>query len=289
MKLSERLFDELERAIRNGVLRAGEHLPSIREACRTRQLSVTTVSRASLQLESRDLIESQPQSGYFVRALHVEPSSDPIAVSQPPDTSTDVDTSRLLLTTINSIRTGSAVPLGSPYPDPTLLPWQRVHQQISAFARRLRDARAVLDDQPPGHPELIRLSTPTLPQLGVAEYLKNDGFKHHLRRVRQTLAQQARIMISMARRFFPEHSRLSRPEGGCVLWVELAPHVGTMALYREALERGWSIGADRMFSTSNTYGHFMRLNYSYPWSPEIEAAVIELGRIAAAMTVRSAR
>jgi len=33
----------------------------------------------------------------------------------------------------------------------------------------------------------------------------------------------------------------------------------------------------------------MRLNYSYPWSPEIEAAVIELGRIAAAMTARSAR
>lgn len=135
---------------------------------------------------------------------------------------------------------------------------------------------------------LNTLTTPTLPQLGVAEYLKNDGFEHHLRRVRQTLAQQAGIMGSMVKRFFPEHTRLSRPQGGYVLWVELEPQVDTMALYREALERGVTIGPGRMFSTSNTYGHFMRLNYSYSWSPEIEAAVIELGRMAATMSGRSA-
>lgn len=476
LKLYEKLFHELERAIKDGVLRAGERLPSIRETCRARQLSVTTVTRAYLQLESQGLVDSRPQSGYFVRARQAEPASEPLLPSTPPGTSTDVDVSQLVLSTLKSIRSRRAVPLGSPYPDPSLFPWLRVHQQIGGIAKRLRDERSVLDDLPPGNPELIRqiarrhlesglaadpgevivtagateainlclqavarpgeiiavesptyyamlhaiermgmraveiatdphegidlgalaraierqsvaacmvmpnfqnplgfmmsdekkrelvalctrhglpliengvynelyygeappstlksfdtqglvlhcnsfsksltagvrigwalpgryrqeverlkflntLSTPTLPQLGVAEYLKNDGFEHHLRRVRQTLAQQADIMRSMVRRFFPEHTRLSRPQGGYVLWVELAPQVDTMALYREALERGLTIGPGRMFSTSNAYGHFMRLNFSYAWSPEIEAGVIELGRMAAALSGRKA-
>jgi DNA-binding GntR family transcriptional regulator len=43
MKLYENLADEIERQIGNGVYRAGERLPSVREASRQRGLSVTTV------------------------------------------------------------------------------------------------------------------------------------------------------------------------------------------------------------------------------------------------------
>jgi DNA-binding transcriptional MocR family regulator len=479
LTLYERLSNELERAIKDGVLKAGERLPSIRQTCQARQLSVTTVSRAYLQLESRGLIESRPQSGYFVRALQAEQAEpaeqawQPLALSRPSGASTDVDVSRLVLSTLKSIRTRGAVPLGSPYPDPALFQWRRVHQHMNAASRHSQDQGA-MDDLPPGNPELIRqiarrhlesglvidpheiivtagateainlclqavakpgdtiavesptyyamlhaiermgmravevpthpdegidldalaraigqhrvaacmvmpnfqnplgfmmrdekkralvalaerhalaliengvynelhygdappttlksfdtqglvmhcssfsksltagvrigwalagrwrdeveklkflntLATPLLPQLAVAEYLKNDGFDHHLRRVRQTLAQRADIMTSMVRRFFPADTRLSRPKGGYVLWIELSAGVDTMDLYREALERGTTIGPGRMFSTDDSYGHFMRLNYSYPWTSETEAAVIELGRMAATRSSR---
>ena len=101
LKLYEKLFHELERAIKDGVLRAGERLPSIRETCRARQLSVTTVTRAYLQLESQGLVDSRPQSGYFVRARRAEPASEPLLPSTPPGTSTDVDVSQLVLSTPN--------------------------------------------------------------------------------------------------------------------------------------------------------------------------------------------
>jgi DNA-binding transcriptional MocR family regulator len=43
-----------------------------------------------------------------------------------------------------------------------------------------------------------------------------------------------------------------------------------------------------MFSTSNAYGNFIRLNYSYTWSSTIEKALITLGKLSA-MLMREAR
>jgi DNA-binding transcriptional regulator YhcF (GntR family) len=40
----------------------------VRQAAQHHRLSITTVVRAYLLLESRGILESRPQSGYFVRA-----------------------------------------------------------------------------------------------------------------------------------------------------------------------------------------------------------------------------
>ena len=54
-----------------------------------------------------------------------------------------------------------------------------------------------------------------------------------------------------------------------------------MKLYACALEQGITIGPGYMFSTTSSYKNFIRLNYSYSWSPEIEKALITVGRLAA--------
>lgn len=52
--------------IKNGVLKAGDKLPSVRTLCQEHQISMNTAKRVFLELESQSLIESKPQSGYFV-------------------------------------------------------------------------------------------------------------------------------------------------------------------------------------------------------------------------------
>lgn len=74
VKRYEQLADDLQAQIERGVYRPGERIPSVRQASRQQQLSVTTVLRAYLVLESRGLIESRPQSGYFVRARASAPA-----------------------------------------------------------------------------------------------------------------------------------------------------------------------------------------------------------------------
>jgi len=129
---------------------------------------------------------------------------------------------------------------------------------------------------------LNTLTSPTIPQQAIAEYLERDGYEHHLRRVRKAYAQQANLMKVVVSRFFPEGTRMSNPAGGYVLWIELPPKVDGMRLYNLALDEGITIGPGYMFSVSDaTYRNFIRLNYSSPWTSEIEQAVITIGKLAA--------
>ncbi|MGE8690203.1 MAG: PLP-dependent aminotransferase family protein [Achromobacter sp.] len=465
----EKLADEIEGLIRKNVYQEGDKLQSVRQASRQRGLSITTVTRAYLLLESRGLVASKPQSGYFVSARAGEaPAAGKLATSHPAATSSPVDVSRLVLSTLRSISAGDAVPLGSPYPDPGLFPFQKLNRYAYA-AGRDEALLGLKDALPPGHPKLLRqiarrylekglrvdpdeiiitvgateamniclqavakpgdviavesptfyamlhaiermgmkalevpthpeygidvdalaaivasqpvaacmvmpnfqnplgflmpderkqalvelaarhgipiiengvynelhfgdshpstlkaydskglvlhcssfsksltsayrigwalpgryrdqveklkflntLTTPSLPQLAIAEFLERDGYDYHLRRIRKAYAQQAKLMKAMVERFFPEGTKTSTPAGGYLLWVELPPRVDALRLYRLALERGITIGPGQMFSVSDGYRNFIRLNYSTPWSDDIEQAVIAVGRIAA--------
>jgi DNA-binding transcriptional MocR family regulator len=130
---------------------------------------------------------------------------------------------------------------------------------------------------------LNTLTTPSIPQMAIAEYLEHDGYEHHLRHVRKVYAQQANLMRATVMRFFPEGTRTSQPTGGYVLWVELPSSVDSMQLYQLALQNGITIGPGHMFSATTGYNNCIRLNYSYTWTPEIEKALITIGKLAASL------
>lgn len=64
-----------------------------------------------------------------------------------------------------------------------------------------------------------------------------------------------------------------------MLWVGLPPGVDAMQLYALALDRKITIGPGHMFSARGNYTNYIRLNYSYPWSKDIEEALRTLGRL----------
>ncbi|MBW9103821.1 PLP-dependent aminotransferase family protein [Paraburkholderia phenoliruptrix] len=479
MKLYEKLAEEITEAVRRGVFAAGERIPSVRQASQQHGVSIKTVLHAYALLESRGIVETRPQSGYFVREAAVNAFRPEMrrtdGKTRPPappaaPVAAEVDVSRLVLSTLRSIRAHDAVPFGSPYPDPSLFPWRRINQYANAIARR-QASWNLMDDLPPGNPELIRqiarrytengmpvdpgeliitlgateainlslqavakpgdtvavesptyyamlhaierlgmraievathpvdgididalaqviakqkiaacmvmpnfqnplgfrmpdarkqqlvellaaqqipviendvyqelyfgetrpstlksfdtqglvlhcasfsksltasyrigwalpgryraqveklkflntLTTPSVPQVAVADYLRQDGYDRHLRHVRKVYRQQASIMSAMVRRFFPAGTRISSPQGGYVLWVELPQSVDSMKLYQAALARSITVGPGMMFSTRNHFRHFIRLNYSYPWTAQSEAALKTLGELATQM------
>ena len=68
LKLYEKLADEIEEAVRRGVFTPGEKIASVRQASQQHGVSIKTVLHAYAILESRGILETRPQSGYFVRA-----------------------------------------------------------------------------------------------------------------------------------------------------------------------------------------------------------------------------
>ena len=67
MKLYEKLANEIEEAVRRGVFAPGERIASVRQASQQHGVSIKTVLHAYALLESRGIVETRPQSGYFVR------------------------------------------------------------------------------------------------------------------------------------------------------------------------------------------------------------------------------
>lgn len=464
LKLYDKLAADIRDQITRGVLRPGERIPSVRQASRHRGVSITTVIKAYTLLESEGAIESHPQSGYYVRRQRALPQ---VAPPSPLILSSSVDVSRLVLSTLRSIGRHGAMPLGSPYPDPSMFPWRKLNQYANARARN-GASWSIADDLPPGHPQLIRqiarrhletgmpidpadiivtvgateainlclqavakpgdtiavesptfyamlhaierlgmralevptdaqagidvdalavilarrkvaacmvmpnfqnplgfrmpderkralvrlletydmpaiendvyrelyfgeshpstlksfddkglvlycasfskslsaasrigwtlpgryrdqverlkflntLTTASLPQVAIAEYLQNDGYDAHLRKIRKAYAQRAAIMRAAVLRFFPKGTEVSTPQGGYVLWIRLPPQVDGMVLYERALKHHITVGPGLMFSAQNAYANYIRLNYSYPWDTRTEAAVRTIGNIA---------
>lgn len=131
------------------------------------------------------------------------------------------------------------------------------------------------------------LATSTLPQLVLAKFLQNGGYDHHLRAMRRSLQHQVQKMIQAVGEYFPAGTKVTRPEGGYVLWVELPEHINTVDLHSRALEQKISIAPGSIFSKKQEYEHFIRLNCGYPITPEINAALVTLGALVRSSPSRS--
>jgi DNA-binding transcriptional MocR family regulator len=128
------------------------------------------------------------------------------------------------------------------------------------------------------------ISTATLMQMTIAEMLHNGGYDRYLRSLRKAYANQVQLISHAVCKYFPEGTKMTRPMGGHVLWVELPKTVDSLELYRKAVERSISIVPGPLFSSKQHYRNFIRLNCGFPWTDRIERALITLGQIAAKLT-----
>jgi DNA-binding transcriptional MocR family regulator len=127
------------------------------------------------------------------------------------------------------------------------------------------------------------ISTATLPQMAIAELLQNGGYDHYLRQVRKAFANQVQVMTQAIAKYFPEGTKVTRPMGGFVVWVEFPKSVDSLELYRAAIEKNIGVVPGPLFSAKRQYRQFIRLNCGYPWSEKIEHALITIGQLAAKM------
>ncbi len=126
------------------------------------------------------------------------------------------------------------------------------------------------------------LSGPPLLQAAFADFLSSGGYDNHLRRIRRAFEDTIGRMSRAVERSFPDGTRVSRPAGSFVLWVELPKSVRTAALFDEALKNGICFVPGDAFSVSGRYGHCLRLSCGHGWDERIEKGVTKLGRLASA-------
>ncbi len=118
-------------------------------------------------------------------------------------------------------------------------------------------------------------------QLALAEFLTNGGYDRHLRSLRAVYMRQTTQMRDAIGRCFPKDTRVTQPEGGSVLWVEMPGGINALTLHEQALKEGIAVAPGVMFTLGDQYRNCIRLNAAF-WSEQVEKAIARLGKLARA-------
>ena len=127
------------------------------------------------------------------------------------------------------------------------------------------------------------VACPTLQQLVLAKYYASGGYDRYLRRVRMTLSANAQHFSEAIGRCFPPGTRIARPVGGVVLWVELPSTIDGAELFRTALASRIGVAPGIVFSAKADYRNYIRVSCGLPWTATIERAIEKLGRLVTGM------
>ncbi|WP_019507159.1 PLP-dependent aminotransferase family protein [Pleurocapsa sp. PCC 7319] len=119
---------------------------------------------------------------------------------------------------------------------------------------------------------VTNVMTSVVPQLTVATFLANGGYERHLRKLRRTYHSQMEKMRHRISDYFPPQTRMTQPQGGQVLWLELPQHFDVMQFYEAALKYQISIAPGIIFSPTNSYRNCLRLNFGLLWSEQCDYA-----------------
>jgi DNA-binding transcriptional MocR family regulator len=134
---------------------------------------------------------------------------------------------------------------------------------------------------------LTSVGSASLPQMVVAEFLQSGGYDRHLKRLRTCLQAQMEEVRRAIARYFPEGTRISRPAGGYMLWVELPRHIDGVKLARAAMAQHITIVPGPAFSAAGQFSNYIRLNCGHQWSAEHDQALLTLGKLCERCGARS--
>jgi DNA-binding transcriptional MocR family regulator len=129
------------------------------------------------------------------------------------------------------------------------------------------------------------MACPTIVQYALADILRSGKYERHLRTMRIQLAKSMHELILAIERYFPTNTRITQPQGGYVLWVELplenliSKSFDTYELTLRLLEEKIAITPGKIFTTTQKYKNCLRLSSGGFWSPQKEKALKRVGAL----------
>ncbi|MBC7874575.1 MAG: PLP-dependent aminotransferase family protein [Ferruginibacter sp.] len=123
------------------------------------------------------------------------------------------------------------------------------------------------------------ISSPTLTQAAIAHYLQYGRYEYHLKNMRKALHTQCLRYLQAIIDYFPADTKVSRPHGGFILWVQLNKKVNTFKLRVEAMKHNISIVPGKIFSASCNYNNCIRISFGKPWDDNADYGLMMLGKL----------
>lgn len=107
---------------------------------------------------------------------------------------------------------------------------------------------------------ITNMTTAIHQQIVIADFLQQGGYELHLRRLRTRTLQQIHDIQQIVIKHFPQGTKITSPQGGYTLWVELPAKYDASELYLKALKNNITFLPGKLFTTSKRFDNFLRLS-----------------------------
>jgi DNA-binding transcriptional MocR family regulator len=126
---------------------------------------------------------------------------------------------------------------------------------------------------------ILNISSPSITQAAIAHFLQHGRYEYHLKNLRKALHTQSLRYLQGVIDHFPEGTRVSRPQGGFIMWIELPNRIDSFRLRTEAMKHKIAIVPGRIFSVSANFSNCIRLSFGKPYDDDAEYGLMMLGKI----------
>ena len=139
-----------------------------------------------------------------------------------------------------------------------------------AVIARLADAKQLSD-----------LHSDQLSQAVLLRFAESGELKRHLERTRREGAERLNTVLRACKRHLPSGTRITHPEGGMCLWIELPEPLRAEHLLSGVEERGVSFLPGRYFSARRSHARGLRISFGGLTPDQITRGIRVMGEIAA--------
>ena len=122
------------------------------------------------------------------------------------------------------------------------------------------------------------LHTSSLTQRIMYEFLNLFDIDEHIEKIRERYGAQCKAMIRAAAEHFPPDARITEPEGGMFLWVELPAGLSSLELFERAVTENVAFVPGTPFFADGSGENTLRLNFSNTDEEAIDTGIRRLGR-----------
>ncbi|WP_295163352.1 PLP-dependent aminotransferase family protein [uncultured Brachyspira sp.] len=127
--------------------------------------------------------------------------------------------------------------------------------------------------------QLIDLHTSTFSQLVVSQYLEDNDYDEHIKRIIDLYGRQCNYMLEAMNKYFPSDMHWTHPEGGMFIWASLPKGIDAVEFSRKASDEGVAVAAGEPFYEAKRGLGTVRLNYTNSKPEDIDKGILILSKV----------
>ena len=121
--------------------------------------------------------------------------------------------------------------------------------------------------------------TNSVTQMELVNFLENNSIDKHIQELIKLYGNRRDIMVGSVKKYFPKEVKMTHPEGGLFLWLELPENINTKDMLKKSVDKNVGYVPGGAFYPNNRQENTIRLNFSNMQEEDIKKGIKILGEV----------